>query len=36
MGIPGNVIADGEAKATLEDDLLETEKYPPKDLFNWI
>jgi hypothetical protein len=28
MGIPGDEIADEEAKATLEDDLLATEKYP--------
>jgi hypothetical protein len=33
MGIPGNEIADGEAKAALEDDLF-TEKYPPQDLIN--
>jgi hypothetical protein len=36
MGIPGNGIADEEAKATLEDVLLSTEKYPPQDLINWI
>jgi hypothetical protein len=29
MGIPGNEIADEEAKAVLEDDLLSTEKYSP-------
>jgi hypothetical protein len=34
MGIPGNEIADKEAKAALEDDLLATEKYPPQDLIN--
>jgi ribonuclease HI len=27
--IPENEIADEEAKAALEDDLLSTEKYPP-------
>jgi hypothetical protein len=36
MGIPGNEIANEAAKATLEDDLLATEKYPPQDLINWI
>jgi hypothetical protein len=36
MGIPGNEIADEEAKATLENDLIATEKYPPPDLINWI
>jgi hypothetical protein len=35
MGIPGNEIADEEAKAALEDDLLATEKYPTQDLINW-
>jgi hypothetical protein len=34
MGIPGNEIADEEAKTALEDDL--EEKYPPQDLMNWI
>jgi hypothetical protein len=29
MAIPGNEIADEEAKAALEDD-------PPQDLMNWI
>jgi ribonuclease HI len=32
MGIPGNEIADDEVKASLENDLLSTEKYPPQDL----
>jgi hypothetical protein len=32
MRIPGNKIADEEAKAALED----TEKYPPPDLIHWI
>jgi hypothetical protein len=36
MEIPGNEIAEEEAKAVLEDDLLATEKYPPQDLINWI
>jgi hypothetical protein len=36
MRIPGNEIADEEAKAALEDDHLATAKYPPQDLFNWI
>jgi hypothetical protein len=36
MGIPGNEIADEEAKVALEDDLLSTEKYPPQDLIDWI
>jgi hypothetical protein len=36
MGIPGNEIADEEAKATLKYDLLATEKYPSQDLINWI
>jgi hypothetical protein len=36
MGIPGNEIADEEAKAALENDLLATQKYPPPDLTNWI
>jgi ribonuclease HI len=31
MRIPGNEIADEEAKAALEDDLLATEKYPRSD-----
>jgi hypothetical protein len=34
MGIPGNEIADEEAKAALDDNLLATEKYPPQDLLN--
>jgi ribonuclease HI len=34
MGIPGNEIADGEAKMALEDVLLPIEKYPPQDLIN--
>jgi ribonuclease HI len=36
MEIPGNEIADEEAKAALENDLLATEKYPRQDLINWI
>jgi hypothetical protein len=37
MGIPGNGIAEEEAKSTLEDVLLlTTEKYPPQHLINWI
>jgi ribonuclease HI len=36
MGIPGNEIADVEAKAALEDDFLASEKYPPQDLINLI
>jgi hypothetical protein len=36
IGIPGNEIADEEAKAALEDDFFATEKYPPQDLINWI
>jgi hypothetical protein len=36
MGIPGNEIADEEAKAFLEDDLLATEKHPLQDLIKWI
>jgi hypothetical protein len=36
MGIPGNEIADEEAKVALEYDLLATEKYPTQDLINWI
>jgi hypothetical protein len=36
MGIPGNEIADEGAKATLEDDLLSSEKYPPQVLINLI
>jgi hypothetical protein len=36
MGISGNYIADEKPKAALEDDLLATEKYPSKDLINWI
>jgi hypothetical protein len=36
MWIPGNEIADGEAKAALEDDFLATEKNPPQQLINWI
>jgi hypothetical protein len=34
MGLPGNEITDKEAKAALEDDHLDTEKYPPQDLIN--
>jgi hypothetical protein len=36
MGIPGNGIADEEAKAALEGHLLSTEKYPSQDLIDWI
>jgi ribonuclease HI len=36
MGIPGNKIADEEAKTALEDYLLFTEKNPPQDLIYWI
>jgi regulator of replication initiation timing len=36
MGIPGNEIANEEAKAFLEDDLLATENYLLQDLINWI
>jgi hypothetical protein len=36
MLIPGNEIADEEAKNALEDNLLATEKYSPQDLINWI
>jgi ribonuclease HI len=36
MGIPENEIADKEAKAALEVNLLPTEKYPPQDLINCI
>jgi ribonuclease HI len=36
MGIPGNEKADDEAKAALDDDLLQNEEYPPQDLQNWI
>jgi hypothetical protein len=36
MRIPGNEIADEEAKSDLEDDLLATEKYPTQYLINWI
>jgi hypothetical protein len=32
---PENKIVDEEAKITLEDDLLATEKYPPQNLINW-
>jgi hypothetical protein len=36
MRIPGKKIADEEAKAALEGELLATEKYPPQDLIDWI
>jgi hypothetical protein len=36
MGIPGNEIADQEAKYALEDDLLSIEIYLPQVLNNWI
>jgi hypothetical protein len=35
MGIPGNEIADEEAKPALKDDLLATKKYPSQDLIIW-
>jgi hypothetical protein len=34
MRIPENEIADEEAKAALEDDLLSSEKSPSQDLIN--
>jgi hypothetical protein len=34
--VAGNYIADKEAKAALDDDLLSAEKYPSQDLINWI
>jgi hypothetical protein len=34
--ITGNEIVDEEAKATLDHDLLSTEKYPPQQLIKWI
>jgi hypothetical protein len=36
LGIPGNKIADEEAKVALKDYLSSTEKYPLQDLINWI
>jgi hypothetical protein len=36
MGIPGNKQADEEAKAALDDDIQQNEKYPPKDLVKWL
>jgi hypothetical protein len=36
MGIPGNEIADEEAKAALQHDFLTTKKYPPQYLIKWI
>jgi hypothetical protein len=36
IGIQGNEIADEKAKASLENNLLATEKYPPQDLITWI
>jgi ribonuclease HI len=36
MGIPGNEIADEEAKAALQHDFLTTKKYPPQYLINWV
>jgi hypothetical protein len=36
MRLPRNEVLDENAKTALEDNLLPTEKYSPKDLINWI
>jgi ribonuclease HI len=36
MEIPGNEITEEEAKSAMENDLLATTKYPPKDLIYLI
>jgi hypothetical protein len=34
--IPGNKNADQAAKATLDEDISTTERYPPDDLKKWL
>jgi hypothetical protein len=35
-GIPGNEVADEEAKRALDESILNDENYPPEDLIGWI
>jgi hypothetical protein len=36
VGIPGNEEAVNAAKESLDENLEETEEYPPQDLANWM
>jgi hypothetical protein len=36
MRIPGNEVADKEAKTAINDRVMPTRKYPSQDFINWI